>query len=136
MERTTSCLGRRPTVESDVVVSTEGNRSGSSRQGLRTRGVIVGLKCLLPHALRVFALCVAVLLITYILTQIANMQHNFTALELAMARKCDTGVARALLKAGAYIDGINTRSLRPVFKDLLEASGGYTPNIHNLRRKI
>jgi len=48
-------------------------------------------------------------------------KHNFTALELSMARNYDTRVAQALLKAGAFIDTINARSLRPVFKDLIEA---------------
>ena len=39
-----------------------------------------------------------------------------------MARNYDTRVAQALMKAGAVVDNINARSLRPVFKDLIEAS--------------
>ena len=50
------------------------------------------------------------------------MQHNFTALELAMARNSQARVTQALLKAGADIDSINARSVRPLFKELIEAS--------------
>ena len=53
---------------------------------------------------------------------INNMQHNFTALELAMARNSQARVAQALLKAGADVDNVNARSLRPLFKELIEAS--------------
>merc|ERR1739848_800185 len=48
-------------------------------------------------------------------------KHNFTAIELAMARNSDTKITQALLKAGADVDSINARSLRPVFKNLIEA---------------
>ena len=50
------------------------------------------------------------------------MQHNFTALELAMARNSQARVTQALLKAGADVDNVNARSLRPLFKELIEAS--------------
>jgi len=48
-------------------------------------------------------------------------KHNFTALELAMARNSQARVAQALLKAGADVDNVNARSLRPLFKELIEA---------------
>lgn len=47
-------------------------------------------------------------------------KHNFTALELAMARNSKGLVTKALLKAGADIDSVNARSVRPLFKNLIE----------------
>ena len=39
-----------------------------------------------------------------------------------MARNSDTAIVKSLLRAGANIDDINIRSVRPEFKKLIEAS--------------
>ena len=51
-----------------------------------------------------------------------RLQHNFRPIELAMARNSDTSIVKALLRAGANIDNVNIRSVRPEFKKLVEAS--------------
>jgi len=48
-------------------------------------------------------------------------KHNFRPIELAMARNSDTTIVKSLLRAGASIDNINIRSVRPEFKKLIEA---------------
>lgn len=48
-------------------------------------------------------------------------KQNFRPIELAMARNSDTAIVKSLLRAGANIDNINIRSVRPEFKKLIEA---------------